>query len=445
MRLLSLFLLFQCAIAAPLIFAVPTSEIFNAAHKQNLALAPFLLGAHSNAAGSPISTPSISDPFSFAYVRVLSADPSVDFRISSAKNTLLIWGWGESHSNELSQSTDFDARCPAGKTTLRQIGPAYGDFISSFSLENSPLQNKTIRIKDSEYFSIPFSREELDSAGISEKNATLSNLFVRISGTIYLQYEKREEKNLYECETTCSKYGCGTTCACKNEISISQPIFSRAVFGEKSFALENKPASFFVLSPILLEQLATSSKFSVASFSNRLFAFASFGISNSSHESKIRTLELLNDNEFHFAYIKGKAIPSQAENFSFSCAPNLTKMPQLSGENTTLIYTCIAKYQENSAAIGAINSSLVFYDDFADAYPFSFSSLSRNYTVQAPQASPSQNVRYFLGNQTHRPSMELTMLASHRNSDFSSFFQNSWMLVLLLLLLLSLWRFIRPS
>lgn len=443
MRLPLLLIFFQCYLITPLIFAAPSSEIFNAAHAQNLQLAPLLLGSHSNAAGAPISDPSISDPFSFAYARLLCADPSVDFRISSAKNTSLIWAWGESHADEISQSMEFDARCPLGKTTLLQSSNPYGAFTAHFSLENSPLPGRAMRIKDNEYFSIPFSQEELDSAEINEENASLPRLLVRINGTISVQYEKREEKNIYKCETTCFKYGCGTSCGCKKETSSSPATFSREVSSEKIFTLENKRASFFVLSPILLEQLATSSKFSVASFSNRIFAAASFNISNSVHEAKIRGTALYNDAQFGFAYAKSN---SMEENASFSCAPNLTKMPQLSGENATLLYTCIAKFLQGSASTGAMRAAVVFYDDFADPYQFSFASLSRNYTTQPPQGTPLLNgTRYFSGNQTHRPVMELTILASHRNSDFSSFFQNSWLLLLLLLALLSLARFIRTS
>ncbi|VVB58998.1 Uncharacterised protein [Candidatus Anstonella stagnisolia] len=443
MRLPFLLLLLHFSFAAAA--GAEEGGIFNATHSLNVQIAPSLLGSQRNLANAQESIPSLSDPFSFAYVRVLSADPSVDFRISSAKNASIIWAWGEMHAQEISQSIDFDSRCAPGKTTILQNGSPWGDFIAHFSLEGPLPLEKSMRISDNGYFSPPFSQEEFDRAEINEPNSSLPLLHVQINGTISARYGKREEKNLYVCETTCSKYGCATSCGCEKEVSLSSQTFSRALFGEKSFPLENKPARFFVLSPILLEQLATSGKFSVLSFSNRIFAKANFNPSNSPHIASLLGLESLRDPQYGFACIKSREDPSNEENFSFSCARNATRMLQLSGGNSTLLYSCTVSFNETSPQLGMLNSSLLLHDSFGDAYPFSFSSLSRNYTSQIPQGTPLSNgAQYFSGNLTHRPATGLTMLASHRNSDFSSFFQNGWMLLLLFLLLFPLWRFLRP-
>jgi len=443
MRLLLLALLLEFSFAAAGADA-PESKIFDEAHSLNMRLAPSILGSQYNGANAQTSAPSLSDPFSFAYVKILSADPSVDSKISSAKNTSIIWSWGELHESEISQSSHFDARCAQGKTSIVQHSAPRGDFTASFLLENSPLPKRQLHIEDSEYFHFPYSQEELDGAEISAKNSSLPLVLVHINGTISIQYEKREEKNLFACEKMCSKYGCATTCGCKKETLISYPTFSRAVFGEKSFPLENKPARFLVLSPILLEQLATDSRFSIASFSNRIFSKAHFNVSNSLRSAQLLDLELMRDAQFGFAYIKSRERGTSDGNFSFSCAKNATRMFQLTGENSALLYSCACGYNETSPQLGMLGSTLVLYDVFADAYSFSFSSLSRNHTSQMPQGTPLlNNVQYFPGNLTHRPATETTLLAQHRNSDFSSFFQNTWMLLLLSLLLLSLQRFLR--
>lgn len=435
-QLLLLFLLHAC-------IAPCASSVLEDAYAQNVRLLPSLLGSHSNPEGFPQSTPSLSNPFPFAYVQVLSAHPSASFRISSAKNTSIIWAWGESHAREISQRTQFDARCAEGKTTLTQTGNPHGDFTAAFTLENSPLPSREMRIRESEYFPIPYSQEELDGAQISMHNASLARLFVRISGSISLMYEKREEKNLYKCETTCSKYGCGTSCGCKSEISRSPQPFSREVFAEKAFPLENKRANFLVLSPALLEQLATYGKFSIASFSNRVFASSSLLSSNSQHSATLLSLELAHDPAYGFAYAQEKQSLQSDSNFSFSCSSSPVRMLQLSGENSTLLYSCLSSYNESSPQLGLLNSTLVLNDSFGDSYSFPFYTLSRNYTTHSA-ALPSQQALYFAGNQTHRPSIELAMLARQRNLEFPSFFQNSWLLLPIFLLLFSLWRFLRP-
>ena len=88
-----------------------------AAH--NAALPALLLPSQHNYAQAYESIPSFSDPFIFAYVAALLAQPSVDFRISSSKNTSLVWSWGEAHAAFLEEELPSGSLCPKGKKTMR--------------------------------------------------------------------------------------------------------------------------------------------------------------------------------------------------------------------------------------------------------------------------------------------------------------------------------------
>src|SRR3989338_820967 len=176
---------------------------FNATAAHNAALPALLLPSQHNYAQAYESIPSFSDPFIFAYVAALLAQPSVDFRISSSKNTSLVWSWGEAHAAFLEEELPSGSLCPKGKKTMRASGIALANFSATFALSNSPLAPKTIPISPYSYFQIPFSQQELDTANISNgasgslQNASLATLFVSINGTIALQYELQEDSFAY--------------------------------------------------------------------------------------------------------------------------------------------------------------------------------------------------------------------------------------------------------
>jgi len=61
---------------------------------------------HYNALGVPTRTPTLDNPVSFSYIRVLTLTPSVNHSISSSRQPQLVWLTAEAHEHEVTEDHD---------------------------------------------------------------------------------------------------------------------------------------------------------------------------------------------------------------------------------------------------------------------------------------------------------------------------------------------------
>ncbi|MFH1285413.1 MAG: hypothetical protein ABIH99_02405 [Candidatus Micrarchaeota archaeon] len=128
-------------------------------------------------AGVTTRTPDFSDPFSFFFIKVLTASPSVNDSIDGAdENTKILWTWGESHgSGPFTSSISSSGDCGGSIQITRQTAgaPVIQEFRADLTLTHYKKgDGKTEKLEENFTVNVP-----LASSGAPVESTRASNPF----------------------------------------------------------------------------------------------------------------------------------------------------------------------------------------------------------------------------------------------------------------------------
>jgi hypothetical protein len=204
--------------------------------------------------------PTYEEPVSYASMRLLTIDPSVDGRIAAEDAHYLLWAWGEHHGTEFRK--DVAGGC--GGHQNEDIKRAKGSPNVSGNITFSFMgKEKTVEINPEQMrIEVPFTQDELSKTnGHSELRAVLD-------GRIEFPYEITHVRWEEECET--DEEG-NEECDCEKYTTKSDATVVKEFYSSIAYTVEGGNVLFFNFQPPINEQWTQNNHFNTLVFSKRKF------------------------------------------------------------------------------------------------------------------------------------------------------------------------------
>ena len=388
-----LFIFLLLNIASPLAYP-PIEDVTS----HNMEIANSLINTTENVGGSPTNAPTVDDPVSFFSMRVFTALPSVDERISSNHIPLMLWGWGEQHEEKVEEERKTP-NCPDSVITVESNGnPVPGEFSALVQFQDEE-RSADLLNGSKNPFPIPFSKEELD-VQIEKDNETNRSkplyLNITIAGSLSFTYARTEHTYTYECETVwINETNSIEVCTCHPVTYESNITIEKTASSSHSFLLENGNVLFFLLKPILREQLKDESAVNAVIFSKRLPYKAYLKFDDNVFNAVYTNSFSIEEDGLGVQYIKS------AEDFHKGISPDDKDITNSTNLNSSLSFSSLETYlrpiqlekeNESFSNIYGINSSyanmsgrhnlsMLFFDHFNDRYEYNENVLTRTMTL----------------------------------------------------------------
>ncbi len=279
-------------------------------HNLNLTKAPREAALPPDVNASPAT---FGHPFSFAYVRVLEAMPSVDARVSDLHRPKILWVWGESNGGSLKKTVPG---CEDSEYTLTAAGNPQFFGTMFFSVQGRQYQQPT----SSATVDVP--AEFWKNISVKEgENSTplLPDFTATVAGEIIVLY--------YYTEKVCSTQsdgvpgpgggvgGKGEVCRCDEKAEFRN-ISSGEISNSKTWQVEVGKPSFFMLLPIVAEQLSFRPKLQALAFSSRKPAQLTLLYNGGELNSSILALFELNESGFGHLHVVSQESRLYGKNLS---------------------------------------------------------------------------------------------------------------------------------
>jgi len=256
-------------------------------------------------------SPSLSNPFQYAYFKIAGASPSVFNHISSSSPPQVFWVWGESSPQKF-DVPDPSAGCAAGRYYFSKNIPAKISGKLDWSLaQYSYSQN----IDSSSQNPIPFPFEQnisLSTMQGENNSAILPNLTLSFDGAVHVRYFIT---HVYYRSVSLGKFS-----VCRQYSDTYAKEFSYPVQGGTFFEVEHSTPKAILIQPADLEQLTYLPQAKEVFFSNTAAQKMQFFSQNTS----IAVLSFANyylcPDQFSFWWIcKNETNPASA-NISSHCS-----------------------------------------------------------------------------------------------------------------------------
>lgn len=204
--------------------------------------------------------PTFEEPVSYASMKLLTIDPSVDERIAAEDMHFLIWTWGEHHGERFEK--EVAGGCDGHDN--EDIKKAKGEPKVSGNITFSFMgKRKSVEINPEETIvEVPFSPNELwKTNGHSELRATLE-------GRIEFPYETEHVRWHEECDSDDEG---NEDCDCEKTTTRSNSTVVREFHSSIAYIVEGGNVLFFTFQPPINEQWYVNNHFNNLIFSKRKF------------------------------------------------------------------------------------------------------------------------------------------------------------------------------
>ncbi len=204
--------------------------------------------------------PTFQEPVSYASMKLLSIDPSVDDRIAAEDEHFLIWTWGEHHGERFEKEVGGGCDGHENVDIKRATGEpkVYGNITFKFKG-----RTKVVEVdKGKTIVEVPFRTSELwVTDGHNELRATLD-------GKIEFPYQITHVRWEEECET--DEEG-NEDCDCEKTTSTSDATVVKEFYSSIAYTVEGGNVLFFTFQPPITEQWTQNNHFNNLVFSKRKF------------------------------------------------------------------------------------------------------------------------------------------------------------------------------
>lgn len=293
----------------------------------------------------------ISDPIAYANMTLLMVNPSVDSRISTLEDNMLIWAWGWK-ADTVTQQGECNS-CGCDTTT---VAPNGNPTISSAITFEFKDDQKTVNTLES-VVDIP-----LDLSG--SENDTLRIL---LDGSMVFPYER----TTVDWDRVCRTVGNATTCSCEDTTNTEYISITKTFSDDLEYTVEDGEPLFFLLKPILLEQWLRNNQFYLILFSNAKIYKATIVMDGGSiYEETLYEFGVTEDS-FGLKYVTALNIVSDINETVLLSQPT-----PLDARNKSYWLT----YQINTSdyqAVGEKQFEVSAYDHFGNVFSEDYSILHR--------------------------------------------------------------------
>jgi len=214
------------------------------------------------------TTPTIEQPFYWAWFSLSPASPSVDSHISNLHPPSFFWLWGESHKSSLRSEYVIDSECGISYAQLDEAGKARLSGEVVWSLENETAVRE-LTPDSANPLTNPLSLSAWSSASVRE-GPNLTSIFskfnINFRGLVIVPYQRTEMRH-YLVELTDS-FG-NRIEKCETDFSSRILDYSYAVGSARSYEVENGALLSVKISPADGEQLSFGSALRRVDISSR--------------------------------------------------------------------------------------------------------------------------------------------------------------------------------
>lgn len=337
--------------------------------------------------GTNSSVPSYDHPIGFAYVKLLSAMPSVDTRISSNHPPEILWTWGQSHGSYLEKLVPG---CRQGVYRLTVSGkPKFdGSIVLSAGGKSQALapSEALIATPDEILRNLSISKGENSSP-------VFPTLNISISGKVKVPYIRKKTvcRMVREAVGAPGKgvTGSGEVCRCDDLPLENVTIESDLLSDQKLYEVEVGTPFFTKLIPIAGEQLSYRPQAVVALLSSRMPAALSLSLDgkelNSTHRSEFSTVQgefgewnVVSREVDYFSSSPG--LSNLSAPLEFSTSKKYLNATALDGSAFPHAYQMLLSTR-TQLPNGASVLSASFTDHFNDKYSSSWKILTRDLAI----------------------------------------------------------------
>lgn len=204
--------------------------------------------------------PTFNEPVSYASMKLLTVDPSVDDRVAAEDKHFLIWTWGEHHGEKLEKEVAGGCDGHNNKDIKRAKGEpkVYGNITFKFKGKTRVLEIS----KEKTMVEVPFSADEL------WKTNGHDLLRVMLDGWIEFPYETEHIRWYEECHTDDEG---DEHCQCEKTTTKSNSTVIRGFYSSIAYTVEGGNVLFFTFQPPIGEQWHMNNHFDNLIFSKRKF------------------------------------------------------------------------------------------------------------------------------------------------------------------------------
>ncbi|MGC8899124.1 MAG: hypothetical protein ACP5JC_02910 [Candidatus Micrarchaeia archaeon] len=204
--------------------------------------------------------PTYEEPVSYASMKLLTIDPSVDDRVAAEDVHFLLWTWGEHHGDNLNKYVGGGCNGHQNENILKMSGNPKVSGNISFDFKG---KTEVVEIDpDKTRVEVPFSPSELSKTnGHSKLKATLE-------GQISFPYTLKKIRWHEECET--DEEG-NEDCDCEKDVFTEDATVVREFYSSISYTVEGGNVLFFTFEPPIREQWFQNNHFNTLIFSKRKF------------------------------------------------------------------------------------------------------------------------------------------------------------------------------
>ncbi|MEM2948007.1 MAG: hypothetical protein QXG02_00570 [Candidatus Anstonellales archaeon] len=204
--------------------------------------------------------PTYDEPVSYASMKLLTIDPSIDDRIAAEDMHYLIWTWGEHHGDDLHKDVGGGCDGHKNENVLVSKGKPKVSGNITFSFMG---RKKTVEINpDETRIQVPFATHDLwMTNGHSELKATLD-------GQIEFPYTLKKIRWHEECDE--DEEG-GEDCHCEKDVFIEDATIVKEFYSSIAYTVEGGNVVFFTFQPPIGEQWYVNNHFNNLIFSKRKF------------------------------------------------------------------------------------------------------------------------------------------------------------------------------
>ncbi|HII53704.1 hypothetical protein COT30_04675 [Candidatus Micrarchaeota archaeon CG08_land_8_20_14_0_20_49_17] len=319
-----------------------------------------LLGLDQNLVAAPERAPDAGNPVIFSFVKVVDAFPSVGDAdgewISTDLGAALVWAWGAGSFEGIIDEHNPEA-CSGTKYAFAKTSQPYAVGNARATAGTAP---RTIALGGN-YLTLYRAGEIYPEVTQNAANKTVPDypgLTINIDAAIVFPY--RITKTAYR--LSCDK----TRCTCKQQTTTSEKTFASVVSDSKTYSIETKNFTFFLIRPVLYEQLNYKPAFEFLLLGNRKIANLTIWQNNKT----IGEAQFLSFSDYsdEFGYLHARATDEAArKNVTAAAYEHYTHQPTIANITYARQLFVNATMKENES-LGENMMAVIISDRFGNAF-----------------------------------------------------------------------------